>query len=762
MIADLGLTSPASSSEADIVILSSNPHTKHTREPHTSQEDSSRKLKLKFQHVKSKEEPLNTTETLPKAKGETSYKAYSVIVPTDKLKPSNLNPPLSPADSTSSQDSDLYDPKLDVPRSGSRADSIKDTKQKPLAPVLGPDKNTNEQLSKMDKNVDSTLDGKDNEQKVMDPTREGSFSQFEDISDDENGKDGRKEEPMDVDSTTGVSSSSAVSSRTGISPTPSRNTQQQSYMSASHIPSGQETTSVTHTVHSSTSNTTPRRPIYATHSQARLSGETASNPQHSSVTHSSLTSLSSSTYTTSSKCAAPHPASSDSHKQHTPSYASSTSASQHTASASLSDKERLRLDKQRESQLIYQFDDDEFSDKEESKSSLRPEKHIPKAMSEVTARDSKLSPKPEKEYKFTKTSADRLSPKYGDSKLQGSKLEKEHRAIGKQERDTSKISPKLEGKLSPRPDREQRHSPKLETGKPLVSRPDSTSPDNSNSSGILSKLEKDRGLESENGRSGSPKVPPLKIIIPPKTTAPAASTGESLKSLLMKPALPYVLNPTQDAAASGDICSTSAASSNTMTTSSVTGSIISSQTFNLQGSVKAESMGSVESQQTDVRGLGANVSMDVSSITHQKKMDDDKEAVPMECVSGANQDGVSLLPSERSEQEFQEHSICSSSSVSSTDVSCSSTSFVGVTGLGPMAAGSQALPHDSIAKRTRNKEKETDKTKDGERDLKEEGVDGKKDEDGTGERRVTRSTFRSQQQKDQPSKKLLKLINIRH
>ncbi len=745
---DLGISSPGSSGDADIVILSSNPHTKHTRDPHSSQEDVSRKLKLKFQHLTPKD-TQNISEALPKSKGETSYKAYSVVIPTDKLKPSNLNPPLSPADSTSSQDSDLYDPKLDVP-SSSQTDSVKDTKQKPPTPVQGADKNTNPHLSKMDKNADSTVDGKVGEKKVTDPGREGGFSQFEDISDDENSKDGRKEEPMDVDSTTGVSSSSAVSSHSGISPTPSRNIQQQSYMSGSHIPGGPETTSTSHTGHSSTSSTAPRRPIYAAHSQTRLSGDATSNPQHGSVTHSSLTSLSSSTSTTSSKCAAPHPGSSDTHKQHVPSYTSSTSSSQHATSASLSDKEKLRLDKQRESQLIYQFDDDEFSDKEESKSSLRPEKHIPKATSDVNARDSKLSPKPEKEYKSPKTSADRLSPKYGDSKLQGQKLEKEQRVIGKAERDTSKISPKLEGKLSPRPDREQRHSPKPDTGKLLSNRPDSTSPDNSNSSGVPTKSEKDRVLDAENGRSGSPKVPPLKIIIPPKTTAPAASTGESLKSLLMKPALPYVLNPTQDGAGTGDVCSTSATSSNTITTSSVPGSIISSQTFSLQGSVKPDASAGVESQQSDVRSLGANIPTDVSNLVQQRKMDDDRE-VPMD-VSSANQEGSTLLPSERSE-EFQEHSIGSSSSVSGADGSCSSTSFVGVPGLGSMAPGSQVLPHDSIAKRTRNKEKETDKTKDGERDLKEEGADGKRDEEGTGERRVTRSTFRSQQQKDQPSKK---------
>ncbi|XP_046575490.1 ankyrin repeat domain-containing protein 11-like [Haliotis rubra] len=53
--------------------------------------------------------------------------------------------------------------------------------------------------------------------------------------------------------------------------------------------------------------------------------------------------------------------------------------------------------------------------------------------------------------------------------------------------------------------------------------------------------------KSEKGsRSSSPKVPPLKIIIPQKT-APSSSMDENcLKLLLTKPALPYVLNPTQE------------------------------------------------------------------------------------------------------------------------------------------------------------------------------------------------------------------------
>ena len=58
--------------------------------------------------------------------------------------------------------------------------------------------------------------------------------------------------------------------------------------------------------------------------------------------------------------------------------------------------------------------------------------------------------------------------------------------------------------------------------------------------------------KSDNGRPSSPKVPPLKIIIPTKTTASSDQEAGNLKTLLSKPALPYVINPTQDGGEGGE------------------------------------------------------------------------------------------------------------------------------------------------------------------------------------------------------------------
>ena len=146
--------------------------------------------------------------------------------------------------------------------------------------------------------------------------------------------------------------------------------------------------------------------------------------------------------------------------------------------------------------------------------------------------------------------------------------------------------------MSPRP---ERYSPKLDKEKEngrlatLSSvKPDSSSGNGNGNNRSSPKLDKEASRlspksENSNGSSGggsgrsSPKVPPLKIILPVKTTAPTAASGESLKSLLMKPALPYVLNPTQDGGATTTSDDPSSVSETTTTTSSSGESIVSSQ-----------------------------------------------------------------------------------------------------------------------------------------------------------------------------------------
>ncbi|XP_025114689.1 LOW QUALITY PROTEIN: ankyrin repeat domain-containing protein 11-like [Pomacea canaliculata] len=57
-----------------------------------------------------------------------------------------------------------------------------------------------------------------------------------------------------------------------------------------------------------------------------------------------------------------------------------------------------------------------------------------------------------------------------------------------------------------------------------------------------------RSDKDPESRPSSPKVPPLKIILPSQKTGTSPHAPDHLKNLLNKPALPYVLNPTQDAA----------------------------------------------------------------------------------------------------------------------------------------------------------------------------------------------------------------------
>ncbi|XP_074644585.1 uncharacterized protein LOC141901320 isoform X2 [Tubulanus polymorphus] len=87
------------------------------------------------------------------------------------------------------------------------------------------------------------------------------------------------------------------------------------------------------------------------------------------------------------------------------------------------------------------------------------------------------------------------------------------------DREVHKLSMKLErDRASPKSDSSSKNSPKSD-----------------------SRLSPKSDKES---RSSSPKVPPLKIIIPPKN--PTSDDGNNLKKVQAKPALPYVLNPTQE------------------------------------------------------------------------------------------------------------------------------------------------------------------------------------------------------------------------
>ena len=81
---------------------------------HHMDKSSSPRLKLKFQHIKTKEKKLSELPKTLLSKTSTDYKSYSVTLATG----SEYDAPVSPGDSLSSQDSDLYDPHLDFPSYG--------------------------------------------------------------------------------------------------------------------------------------------------------------------------------------------------------------------------------------------------------------------------------------------------------------------------------------------------------------------------------------------------------------------------------------------------------------------------------------------------------------------------------------------------------------------------------------------------------------------------------------------------------------------
>ena len=84
---------------------------------HMDKSSSSPRLKLKFQHIKTKaKKPSESPKTLlSKTTTDQNYKSYSVTLATG----SEYDQPMSPVDSLSSQDSDLYDPHLDFTSYGS-------------------------------------------------------------------------------------------------------------------------------------------------------------------------------------------------------------------------------------------------------------------------------------------------------------------------------------------------------------------------------------------------------------------------------------------------------------------------------------------------------------------------------------------------------------------------------------------------------------------------------------------------------------------
>lgn len=386
-------------------------------------------------------------------------------------------------------------------------------------------------------------------------------------------------------------------------------------------------------------------------------------------------------------------------------------------------------------------DKDADKDKERDKDrDVESTKHSPKSDKDSL----RLSPKSERGSRSPKTDKDRSSPKSenrifvskGERQLQ-TRLEKEarhdrtsherasherishertsherisHERTSHERMSHERTSPKSErdAKASPpKVDKEQRHSPKLEKEAKLAGKvPDSNraspKPDRDSRS--------PKSDSSRESRPSSPKVPPLRIILPTKPNN-GNHDAEKQKSTVGKHALPYVLNPTQEGEASSTV-----------------------------------EMGEGEGENLQAAPIAANPdgsaapSISSTSTTNVGSVGNVPTGTPAnssnEAVAGStNSPTASQAPSSSTVA-----AVTSSHSASSSPTPCTSS-----------------VPQDSIARRTRNKERESEREKEKEKeketverddgDSRHSSTDGKKDGDEQpGERRMTRSQFRTQQQ----------------
>ena len=494
------------------------------------------RLTLKFQHIKSKDERRGRGAVQKLNSRDPQYKSYSVTVESSE----DYNKMFSPShSSSSSQDSDLYDPHLDstvssvkdsivMDEAGDRlaasssvvssADqqhshtTLSSTSRSSAASVYFHHQKLNIKDSKSELSISDDVGSSNKVSSISSSGHQGQgfiTSQFEDISDVEDG-----EEPMEVDTTTAVTSNVTSSSSTSL--------QLKLSISHSHIPDAIISTSSHHQHH-------PHHDQQSQHHHHQQQQQHHNQPQHQHH-HRTFTPMD----TSEASPAVVATASSSSFSVSSATTAGLACQSTETPSA--------KTEKHKHKESHQRLEDSGGCNAAGEKLHASPK----------SDKDNRLSPKVDSRQSPNKERENRFSPK--QEKERGSpkpKFERELRASTKN--DKEKLSSKAERersspkstdsnrdcKSSPRSDKESRWSPKSDSAKW-----EKLKIDTGRNSPNREKDKEKLSPKSDKDRPTSLKVPPLKIILPQKSNS--GEGGESLKALLMKPALPYVLNPTQE------------------------------------------------------------------------------------------------------------------------------------------------------------------------------------------------------------------------
>ena len=456
---------------------------------HMDKSSSSPRLKLKFQHIKTKEKKLSELPKTLLSKTSTDYKSYSVTLATG----SEYDQPVSPGDSLSSQDSDLYDPHLDFPSYGSSRHSpaslhpanavYNNTALGKATCRVGVVTGSNATDSKLSHTMDvgmkedrpshtdlSGLPTPDNQRMPTLSQESGPFvPQFEDISDTE-------ADNLD---------SAGNTAKTPSSSSPHSLAQQ-------HIPT------------SSSCRLSPdsfpvgmRNNVSSTSCEGGAAGQKSpapSSPPKQTVAPSPCNTVTSTRLPEAGRQNEP-----------LPSLESTSGGSEHSCSD------------------VRQADTSVRSPSQECSPSAAP--------MATDAGDEAVSCR-------RKGSA---SSRTGDCETTCCEPaeSEDHAPVRSTEHESSSRSPQCDG------------TPEL----PQLEGSDchTKSTDDAPQSPKSAEREHREILGFIDGRPSSPKVPPLKIIMPPKTTAASVKAAPSSKVEMSKHTLPYVLNPTQEGGASAHV-----------------------------------------------------------------------------------------------------------------------------------------------------------------------------------------------------------------
>ena len=493
---------------------------------------SSPRLMLKFQHIKTKEKCGN--EMPKKSRNDSPYKSYSVTLGTK-----DRHGPYSPVGSSSSQDSDLYDPQLEITTYGSRRNlhSVMQRQSQAKSPLqnlpFGAAPSVEGMFHMVSSNncvatdlpsmavskkgkTDSTMDtshsGLDSQMPTL-SQESGPFTpRFEDISDDE-----ERDEPIESDavkiSSTPLSSVTTSASLANIPRSSSSGRNNSSVVCASdslgHLSPAPGVFGVQLCI---SPHTTMHHDGAPTH---------AVQTDHIAPSGASSMSTNSNFVTKQQDC-----------KQRTKeSHYNFHSHMPYTAPLPGNVTSKLFPPVKCESQYVSHS----------SQSLIKTEPKSPVAYHNVDSNcssqkdDLKVSPADCVQVKIEHETTS-VKPGVRTPCLKQVKLEVE------QDKHDDSHSPKPEPSESNVKLSSYQWSPSAKTCKEGASPSSAVRPCLKMEVGDMSpKADRDSPKSDTDSKSSCPKVPPLKIIIPANTSASSVGSTQHLKTITSKPALPYVL-----------------------------------------------------------------------------------------------------------------------------------------------------------------------------------------------------------------------------